>query len=138
MTDGLAAEYQTVQKFTLTNPCPPKTQQVVPGVCFVTRWGSYGTGDGQFRSVAGIDVDSSGYVYVTDAVNHNIQKFTNDGTFVTRWNNCNTNAGPQSGDGQFKFPYKIEVYPSGNVIYVSDFHNMRVQKFAQKAFLLAS
>ena len=52
----VSAEYQTVQKFTLTNPCPPKTQQVVPGVCFVTRWGSYGNGDGQFRSVAGIDV----------------------------------------------------------------------------------
>lgn len=42
---------------------------------FVTRWGSGGTGDGQFGSTPQIAVDSRGNVYVADTGNHRIQKF---------------------------------------------------------------
>ena len=35
---------------------------------FLEKWGSYGTGDGLFELIAGIAVDASGNVYVTDSV----------------------------------------------------------------------
>ena len=41
---------------------------------FITKWGSYGTGDGQFRYPSGVAEDSSGNVYVADEGNHRIQK----------------------------------------------------------------
>ena len=43
---------------------------------FITKWGSAGTGNGQFIDPFGIAFDSSGNVYVADQVNQRIQKFT--------------------------------------------------------------
>ena len=40
-----------------------------------TKWGSYGTGNGQFISPSGIAVDSSDNVYVVDAGNNRIEIF---------------------------------------------------------------
>ncbi|GAB6283872.1 MAG: hypothetical protein STSR0009_00710 [Methanoregula sp.] len=42
---------------------------------FVTKWGSSGTGDGQFDASYGVAVGSSGNVFVTDELNKRIQKF---------------------------------------------------------------
>lgn len=42
---------------------------------FITIWGSYGTGDGQFNNPFGNAVDSSGNVYVTDNGNSRVQVF---------------------------------------------------------------
>ena len=43
---------------------------------FITKWGSLGTGDGQFDSPYGIAVDSStGNVFVADTFNNRIQVF---------------------------------------------------------------
>jgi len=92
------------------------------GYEFVTKWGSYGTGDGQFNYSDGVAVDSSGYVYVVDVHNARIQKFTSDGTFVTKWGI------EGSGDGQLDKPGGVAVDSSGYV-YVADTFNHRVQKF---------
>jgi hypothetical protein len=45
---------------------------------FLTKWGSSGAGDGQFRYPKGVAVDSADNVYVADAYNHRIQKFGED------------------------------------------------------------
>jgi hypothetical protein len=42
---------------------------------FVAKWGSYGSGDGQFHHALKIAVDSAGNVYVVDPGNARIQKF---------------------------------------------------------------
>src|SRR4030042_1741132 len=65
---------------------------------FVTKWGSPGSGDGQFNYPAGVAVDSSGNVYVADLGNHRIQKFDSSGGFITKWGSSG------SGDGQFNYP----------------------------------
>ena len=37
------------------------------------------------HSPSGIATDTSGNVYVTDTVNNRIQKFSSNGTFITKW-----------------------------------------------------
>ncbi|UUX92573.1 PKD domain-containing protein [Methanoplanus endosymbiosus] len=89
---------------------------------FMTKWGSPGSGDGEFYYPFGIAVDGAGMVYVSDTGNHRIQKFTSDGTFVTAWG---TNG---MGDGDFYAPHGIAVDSLGNA-YVADRGQYRIQKF---------
>jgi len=89
---------------------------------FLTEWGSYGTGDGQFRYPQCLATDSSGNVYVTDYWNHRVQKFDSNGNFITKWGSSG------SGDGQFNDPVGIAI-DSSDYVYVADSWNDRVQKF---------
>ena len=64
----------------------PRVQKFDTNGNFITKWGSYGTGDGQFRDPEHLAVDSDGNVYVTDKDNNNIQVFKpvkNNGTEKT-------------------------------------------------------
>jgi len=58
------------------------------GQGFVYTWGSKGSGNGQFESPRGIDVDGDGNVYVTDSTLHRVQKFELMGHMVDdgSWN----------------------------------------------------
>jgi DNA-binding beta-propeller fold protein YncE/lysophospholipase L1-like esterase len=88
---------------------------------FVTKWGSNGTGNGQFNYPIGIALDpSGGYVYVTDQQNHCVQKFDSNGNFITAWGSQG------NGNGQFSNPVGVAVDKSGNV-YVAD--EVSIQKF---------
>ncbi len=98
-----------IQKFTSTGT-------------YVTKWGSSGSGDGQFNYPNGVTVDNSGNVYVADKDNHRIQKFDSSGAFLTKWGSGG------SGDGQFNYPYGVAVDSSGNV-YVADSGHSRIQFF---------
>jgi len=111
-----------IQKFHMSNPCPAGTTQVVAGVCFVTKWGTQGSGPGQFNQPRGISLDPSGNVFVADTGNHRIQKFTNTGAFIREWGQL----GGQNG--QLRFPNDVAVDRSGNV-FVADTGNNRTQKF---------
>jgi len=74
---------------------------------FVTKWGTEGTGDGQFDEPVGVAVASDGSVYVADAPNGRIQKFTSEGVFVSQWGTKG------SGDGEFYRPSGVAVEPDG-------------------------
>ncbi len=98
---------------------------------FITKWGTLGSGDGEFGHFGpyGIAVDSVGNVYAADQGNYRIQKFSSDGEFITKWGTLG------SGDGEFGAtstygygPLGIAVDALGNV-YVSDTGNNRIQKF---------
>jgi len=89
---------------------------------FLASWGSYGTGDGQFRYPYGVATDSVGNVYATDRQNHRIQKFDSDGNFLTKWGTQGT------GDGQFRYPIDVETDGMGNVYVVGEYEH-RIQKF---------
>jgi DNA-binding beta-propeller fold protein YncE len=95
---------------------------------FDRKWGSQGTGNGQFRTPVGIAVDYSNNVYVADSGNHRVQKFSSTGAFITKWGTYGT------GDGQFNSPTGVGVGILGNV-YVTDAdlasaYNHRVQWFS--------
>jgi tripartite motif-containing protein 71 len=52
---------------------------------YISSWGTYGTGNGQFEHPEGIAVDSLGDVYVADFLNNRIQKFTSSGGWIRSW-----------------------------------------------------
>jgi subtilisin len=113
-----------VVKYQITSPCPSGTTQVVAGVCFVTKWGSTGSGNGKFNGPHGIAVDSASNVFVVDTPNNVVQKFTNTGGFLSKWGTGTSG----SGNGQFNGPHGVAVDSEGSV-YVTDRGNNRVQKF---------
>jgi sugar lactone lactonase YvrE len=92
------------------------------GFGFVSRFGTQGAGDGEFRGPEGIAIDRQGFVYIVDRGNHRVQKFTRDGVFVAKWGS------EGSGDGQFLEPNGIAVDNRGHV-YVTDIPAQRVTKF---------
>ena len=95
---------------------------------FLSEWGDYGSGDGQFDFPHGVATDSSGNIYVAD-YNDRVQKFDQNGTFLTKWGSSG------SGNGQFNAPQGVAIDSSGN-IYVADYNNRRVQKFDQNGTFL--
>ena len=91
---------------------------------FLSKWGSLGTGNGQFNGTAGIATDAStGNVYVGDSDNNRVEKFDSNGKFITKWGSLG------SGNGQFNDGKGIAVDSAGRV-YVSDKGNNNIQVFA--------
>lgn len=92
----------------------------------VTSWGSQGSGAGQFTNPCGIAVGPNGEVYVADAGNNRIQKFSANGTFLKQWTRGDGDTFSTHPD--LKNPRGIAVDRLGYV-YVGDTGNKLVQKF---------
>jgi sugar lactone lactonase YvrE len=88
---------------------------------FVLKFGTSGSGNGQFSGPVDIDVDSLGYIYVSEQDNNRVQKFDSNGNYVSQFGTFGT------GDGQLDRPFGIKIH--NNNIYVVDSGNARVQKF---------
>jgi len=90
-------------------------------------FGSAGSAPGQLLSPRGIKIGPDGFVYVADAGNHRIQKFTASGQFVTAWgreSTIDTEMGIPQG---FFDPWDVAIAPDGT-IYVADTWNHRIQR----------
>ncbi len=92
------------------------------GGVFVTKWGTAGSGNGQFSSPTGVTA-AGGNVYVADSGNSRIQSFTSTGTFNEAFGTSG------SGDGQFSSAQDVAADAFGN-IFVADTGNDRVQKLS--------
>lgn len=102
---------------------------------FLLTWGSEGSGVGQFGDILNpregrLAVDTQGNVYVIDLKNSRVQKFDNNGNYLTQWGTKGY------GEGQFTQPFDIATDHQNN-IYVSDAGSNTIQKFDETGrFLL--
>jgi hypothetical protein len=101
-------------------PSPPTPTPTLTYV-FSSKFGSHGSGNGQFLNPHDITFDASGNIFVTDRDRNDIQKFSPTGTYISKFGSSG------SGNGQFSVPYSAAHDASGN-IYVADRDNNRVQK----------
>jgi tripartite motif-containing protein 71 len=92
---------------------------------YLSRFGSEGSGNGQFEWANDLAIDSSGNVWVADLHNHRIQKFNSAGAYQSQF------GGFGSGNGQLSEPSSIAIDSSGN-LWVADSGNNRIQKFNAK------
>jgi|CZKI01.1.fsa_nt_gi sugar lactone lactonase YvrE len=107
-----------------------------PGAVVTTfAGGNLGSTDGtgtaaRFKSPAGITIDGSGNLYVSDQGNNTIRKITTSGAVVTTLAGTAGARGTADGTGgaaQFYLPAGLAVDTSGNV-YVSDSGNYTIRK----------
>ena len=89
---------------------------------FVKRFGSIGTGNGQFASgPLELAIGSNNRLYAVDHEGARIEIFDLDGNYVSKFGLSG------AGDGQFNHPWGIAV--STNRVYVADRDNHRIQIF---------
>ena len=89
---------------------------------YISEWGTFGViAPGQFNLPKQIAVDDERNIYVVDTGNSRIQKFTNDGEFLSSFGTHGIE------DGEFQSPGGIAVYE--NNIYVVDEKRQNIQKF---------
>ena len=93
-----------------------KPFHVKPILCF----GEGGSGDGMFQYPLGVAVTDKDEILVADCLNHRVQVFDSNGTFLRSFGHKGVNA------GEFKFPYGIAINKDRN-IYVADNKNHRIQ-----------
>jgi hypothetical protein len=89
---------------------------------FIRKWGSSGSGPGQFDIADDVAFDSQGRVFVVDKLNNRIQRFSSIGAFQLQWGS------PGSGNGQFNKPVGIAIDAADNV-FVAEQYGHRIQKF---------
>lgn len=93
-------------------------------VPFLRKFGTKGTGNGQFASgPINVAVEAStGYIFVSDTYGHRVLKFDASGNYISAIGSAGT------GNGQFQYPTGIAV-TGGGEMFVVDYGNKRVQKF---------
>lgn len=91
---------------------------------FVTSWPING-------NPYGIAADNAGFVYVVDNTHSRVQKFADNGVFVTQWGSFG------NGNGQFYSPNDLAVNAAGTRVYVTDLILCRVQVFDQNGTYLS-
>lgn len=95
---------------------------------YLNKWGGTGYGVsgkwlGWFRLAKAVAVDAEGDVYVADAFNYRVQKFTPDGELLAVWGNSSITEEEQV----IQYPAGVAAGTDGRM-YVSDFFKNRISK----------
>jgi tripartite motif-containing protein 71 len=105
----------------VTDTYNQRIEKFDPNGTFVTKWGSRGRSAFAFNYPRMLAVDrNDGTVVVADTDNHQIKKYSNDGSTLV-W----AVGGLGTTLGKFKNPHGVDVGPDGT-IYVADSRNSRV------------
>jgi len=108
----------------------------VHGQTFLLKWGTNGTGNGQFSQPHGIAVDASNNVYVVEGNSNasRVQKFNSSGVYQTSIGTPDPTF--EGGNGKFVTGIGVAIDSAGNV-YVSDSSLSKVEKFNSAGTWLA-
>ncbi|WP_240419299.1 S-layer homology domain-containing protein [Paenibacillus periandrae] len=87
--------------------------------------GGKGSSLGEFNYPSGVEVDSSGNVYVADTKNNRIQKLTVATGVWSEWKK--SGGGKGSSLGEFNEPFSVAIDSKGD-LFVADSENNRIQK----------
>jgi DNA-binding beta-propeller fold protein YncE len=88
------------------------------------RFGSAGSGAGQFAWPSDVELDNRGYAWVGDAVNDRVQIFNEAGEYVTQFGSKG------SGPGQFDTDWWLRIAVNGDgEAWVTDSGNARVERW---------
>jgi YD repeat-containing protein len=90
---------------------------------YTRQFGSEGSGNGQFKSPEGVELDPNAHVFVADKGNNRVQEFSSEGAYMTQLGSEGT------GNGQFKQPAGLAIDPYENRLWVADAGNNRAQRF---------
>lgn len=93
------------------------------------KFGSLGTGEGQFDTPFGVAIDNNGDILVADTANYRIQKFDPNFNFIKQWGTEGT------GENQFGLVREIAI-DSQNRYHVCDEFNDRIQVFDENGTYL--
>ena len=116
------ASNNRIQKFEkkVDEVCPSGGFEVsLSGYCYVSKWGTLGTGLGELNLPVDVKVDGN-YLYVSERYNSRIQKFDLDGNPIWIFGSKGTS------NNQFTEPRGIGIDRRGD-IFVVDYTNNRVQ-----------
>lgn len=103
-------------------PLVPGPSRAEDPPVFLLKWGTPGSGPGQFGTASGIGIDPAGHVYVADVSNNVVEVFDGDGAFLGQF------GGRGTGQGRFNKPGDVAIDGTGT-IYVSDALNHVIQVF---------
>lgn len=90
---------------------------------FLSKFGSFGGGNGQFNGLTDVAFDASGNLWDTEYWNQRIEKFTTAGAYLTQFGTHGT------GPGQFGGPEGMSIDQSGN-IWIADKVNNTIVELA--------
>jgi streptogramin lyase len=132
-----------------------RIQKFGPDGRFLMKFGTSGSGDGEFCRPTGIAVDPEGVIYVTDFKNDRLQVFDADGRFITsltgeatlsRWGRERLELDPlmlrgrqmaqglEEREKRFQGPIAVEVDDQGRV-FVVECARQRLQVFYKQTAL---
>jgi peptidylamidoglycolate lyase len=74
---------------------------------YITSWGSYGKGPGDFVVPHSIAIDSEGRIYVADRGNARLQIFDSNGKFLTEWKSRSLGR-----------PWAVRISPTGGLFII--------------------
>ena len=109
-----------------------RVQVFSPDLTYLRKWGTIGTGPGQFTMVYGITVGIGKglggepdveVVYTTDG--SRVQKFTTDGTFIS-----------QFGQGQLNQPRQLAIHPMTHNLYVVSARDREIVVFNENGVVI--
>ncbi|HTB50824.1 MAG TPA: hypothetical protein VK701_07590, partial [Solirubrobacteraceae bacterium] len=100
---------------------PAANSETIYPPAFSFVFGSEGTGNGQLHQPGGIAIDSSGNLWIVDADNNRIEKFSSSGIWITSYGKTG------SGEVQFNEPRSIAINQSTGYVYVADKANNRIE-----------
>jgi RHS repeat-associated protein len=96
---------------------------------FASIFASEGAGNGQLNHPNGSATDASGNVWVADATNNRVEKFSASGTFVASYS---------GGLTTFKAPWGIAINQSTGNVYVADTGDNRILELSSSGAFVAA